>query len=63
MEFEQLMGTLYASIDAIKRGDVDEVEIIRNWDDEDASEGFHVILRREVLGHEGVRLEAPEKEG
>ncbi len=57
MNFEQLMGTLQIAVDSIKRGDIDEAEVARTWDDEDTSETVHIVLRRDVVG----RLTAKEE--
>jgi hypothetical protein len=48
------------ALDAIKNGDIDEVQILREWSDltEETSEGFQLILTRDVIGrHETDRLD------
>jgi hypothetical protein len=50
MDFDQFMSTLYIALDAVKNGDIDEAQIVREWSDheEETTEGFQVILSRDV---------------
>lgn len=60
MDWDQLMGTVYMAIDSIKNGDIDEAEIVREWDnlEDDTREGFQLVLRRDVLGrHEASKVD------
>lgn len=59
-DYQELMNTLYMAIDSLRNGDVDEIEIVRETTDmrEDRTEGFQLILRRDVLGRrEAQKLE------
>jgi hypothetical protein len=60
MDFDQVVGVITMAIDAIKRGDIDEVQIMREWSDhaEETTEGFQLILTRDVIArHESERLD------
>ena len=60
MDFDQVVGVMTMAIDAIKRGDIDEVQIVREWSDhsEETTEGFQLILARDVIGrYESERLD------
>ncbi len=46
------MSTLYIALDAVKNGDIDEAQIMREWDEDDQHEGFQIILSRDVMARE-----------
>jgi hypothetical protein len=60
MDFDQVVGVITMAIDAIRRGDIDEVQIMREWSDhrDETTEGFHLVLTRDVIArHESERLD------
>jgi hypothetical protein len=55
-----MLSTLYIALDALKNGDLDEAEIVREWSDydSDTSEAFQLVLRRDVIGrHEAEKVD------
>jgi hypothetical protein len=60
MDFDQVVGVITMAIDAIRRGDIDEVQIMREWSDhrEETTEGFQLVLTKDVIArHESERLD------
>ena len=59
MDYEQFVGMFYAGMDAIKRGDIDHVDLSRTWENEDGvAEGVAVSMDRDVTGrHEVEKLD------
>ncbi len=52
INYEHFMSTLYIALDAVKNGDIDEAQIMREWDEDDQHEGFQIILSRDVMARE-----------
>jgi hypothetical protein len=50
MDWDQFTSTLYMALDAVKNGDIDEAQIVREWSDleRETSEGFQLVLSRDV---------------
>jgi hypothetical protein len=60
MDFEQMMSTMYIALDAVKSGDLDEAQIVREWSDLEAetTEAFQIIMSRDVASrHEAQKLD------
>jgi hypothetical protein len=60
MDFDQVVGVITMALDAIRRGDIDEVQIMREWSDhrEETTEGFQLVLTKDVIArHESERLD------
>jgi hypothetical protein len=56
VDWENFVSTYYMAVDALRNGDVDEVQIIREWSDheEETTEGFQMILTRDTIARQEI---------
>jgi hypothetical protein len=56
ISFEQFTGMYYATMDAIKRGDIDHADIQRTWENEDGVvEGVMIAMGRDAVAEHAAK--------